>query len=172
MKQLAIAMLALCALTLGVPALAHDHDAAGMEVTGGPWVRATPPGRNITAGYLTIRNNSSEARRIVGAASPVAGRVELHTHVHDAGSGMMQMRQVDAIDVPAGETVELAPGGLHLMIMDLERGLEPGMSVPLTLEFDDGSRLEMEAPVRRGEEAMEMHQSQDQGNHGNHHHGH
>lgn len=150
MKQLVISLLALCAVAMGIPVAAQPDGAAPpMEITEEAWVRSTPPNRSVTAAYLGIRNNTGETRRMTGASSPVAGRVELHTHVHDHQSGMMQMRHVEAIDLPAGETVRLAPGGLHIMLMDLDRDLQPGATVPMTLEFDDGSRLELEAPVRR-----------------------
>jgi periplasmic copper chaperone A len=172
MKQLVIFLFALCAVAMGIPVAAQHDAAAQMEITEEAWVRSTPPNRTVTAAYLGIRNNSGESRRMTGAASPVAGRVELHTHVHDPRSGMMQMRHVEAIELPAGETVRLAPGGLHIMLMDLDRDLQPGATVPMTLEFDDGSRLELEAPVRRGEEAMEMHQSQDNDHHGHSQHRH
>ncbi|OOG27724.1 hypothetical protein B1C78_03170 [Thioalkalivibrio denitrificans] len=148
-----------------MPAIADSGAAQVMEITEAAWVRATPPNRDITAGYLTIRNTGSETRHIVAAASPVAGRVELHTHIHDRESGMMQMREVESIELPAGETVQLAPGGLHLMIMNLKQDLQPGASVSLTLEFDDGSHLELEAEVHR--QAPGGHQGH---GHGHHHH--
>jgi periplasmic copper chaperone A len=149
MKQLVISLFALCAVAMGIPVAAQPDGTTPIEITEEAWVRSTPPNRTVTAAYLGIRNNSSETRRMTGASSSVAGRVELHTHVHDPQSGMMQMRHVEAIELPAGETVRLAPGGLHIMLMDLDRDLQPGASVPMTLEFDDGSRLELEAPVRR-----------------------
>jgi periplasmic copper chaperone A len=159
MNRFAFSLLTLCATVSLTPAVAQADAASTMEITEAAWVRATPPNRTITAGYLAIRNTGSESHRIVGAASPVAGRAELHTHVHDHATGMMQMRHLDAIELPAGETVRLAPGGLHIMLMDLDRDLQPGMNVPLTLELDDGSRLELEAPVRRGDEGHgQMHQ--------------
>lgn len=160
-------------LTLGigaaVPALAQEH-AAGttMEIVEQAWVRATPPNRAVTAGYLGIHNAGDETRRLVGAASPVSDRTELHTHVHDRESGMMQMRHVESIELPAGETVRLAPGGLHIMFMALTRDLQPGMTVPVTLEFDDGSRLDLEAEVRR-QAPTEQGDHQHQG-HGQHRH--
>jgi periplasmic copper chaperone A len=167
MKQFAITVLIFWA-TLGLgPAMADGDAARQMEITESAWVRATPPNRTITAGYLAIRNKGSVDHRLVGADSPVAGRAELHTHVHDRESGMMQMRHVDSIDLPAGETVRLAPGGLHIMLMDLNRDLQPGTSVPITLEFADGSRLELDAPVMREAPAGQrgQHPSQEHGHH-------
>lgn len=109
------------------------------------WARATPPGARTGALYLTL-DNDGEAVRLVGAASDVAERTELHTHRHE--NGMMRMEQVEAIDVPAGGTASLEPHGDHVMLIGLHRGLAPGDTVALELEFDDGSRLAVEVPVR------------------------
>ncbi|WP_018952876.1 copper chaperone PCu(A)C [Thioalkalivibrio sulfidiphilus] len=147
MKNLFISLL-LASLAFASPVFAH-HAVCDVEVVGEPWVRSTPPNMKITAGYMSLRNISDTDRRLVAAHSPVSGRVELHTHVHDMQTGMMQMRHVEHIDLPAGQTVALEPGGLHIMLMDLNTDLQPGTDVPLTLEFDDGSTLEIMAPVRR-----------------------
>ncbi len=147
MKNLFISLL-LASLAFASPVFAQDA-ASRMEVVEGAWVRSTPPNMKITAGYLSLRNNASTDHRLVAARSTVSDRVELHTHVHDMQTGMMQMRHVEHIDLPAGQTVALEPGGLHIMLMDLNTDLQPGTDVPLTLEFDDGSTLEIMAPVRR-----------------------
>ncbi|WP_026186033.1 copper chaperone PCu(A)C [Thioalkalivibrio thiocyanodenitrificans] len=166
MKQFALFVLAVCMAALGTPALGQ-HGTHQVEITGDAWVRATPPKRTVTAAYLAIRNTGDEVRRVVGASSTVAGRAELHTHIHDRESGMMQMRHVDFIELPPGETVRLAPGGLHIMMMDVTRDLQPGMTVPLSLEFDDGHRLEVEVPVHR-----EAPHASGHGSHGHDHHRH
>ncbi|MDE0407947.1 MAG: copper chaperone PCu(A)C [Alphaproteobacteria bacterium] len=85
------------------------------------------------AAWLTIRNAGGEDR-LVGAESPAAERVEIHTHVHEGG--VMTMRRVDAIDVPAGGEAALEPGGNHLMLFGLKAGLKTGSSFPLTLLFE------------------------------------
>lgn len=145
----------------------YAQDAASqMEVVESAWVRSTPPNMKITAGYMSLRNNSSTDHRLVAASSTVSDRVELHTHVHDMQTGMMQMRHVEYIDLPAGQTVALEPGGLHIMFMDLKTDLQPGTDVPLTLEFDDGSTLTVEAPVRR----MAMGGHNNHQGHGHHRH--
>lgn len=147
MKSIILSLL-LASLALITPVSAQDA-ASAMEVVESAWVRSTPPNMKVTAGYLSLRNTSETDRRLVGARSTVSDRVELHTHVHDMQSGMMQMRHVEAIELPAGETVALEPGGHHIMMMNLQSDLQPGVDVPLTLEFDDGSTLEVLAPVRR-----------------------
>jgi periplasmic copper chaperone A len=167
MKQFALVVLAVCMAALGTPVLGQHDTAHQLEITGDAWARATPPNRTVTAGYLEIRNTGDEARRMVGASSTVAGRAELHTHIHDPESGMMRMRHVEFIELPPGESVRLAPGGLHIMLSDLTRDLQPGMKVPLSLEFDDGHRLEVELEVHREAPLASGH-----GDHGHDHHRH
>ncbi|NCC28249.1 MAG: copper chaperone PCu(A)C, partial [Gammaproteobacteria bacterium] len=79
--------------------------------------------------------------------------VELHTHVEE--DGMMRMRRIEKIEIPAGETVTLKPGGLHVMLIGLKQPLEPGDTVDLALTFEDGSRIPVQAPVRRIEVPMQ-----------------
>lgn len=111
-----------------------------------PYARSTPPGMENSAAYLTLRNSGDADRRLVAAESPVAATLELHTHLHE--DGMMRMRQVEHIDVPAGAEVKLEPGGLHVMLLGLQQPLTPGESIPLSLRFADGEQLELEAEVR------------------------
>ncbi len=112
----------------------------------GPWIRETPPGRTVAAGYLEIQNNSESKRALVKAQSPEASRMEIHTMEHT--DGMMRMRQVDRLEMPARSTVSLEPGGLHLMLFDIETA-KVGNHVPVTLTFDDGWEIEIRFPVRR-----------------------
>jgi len=69
---------------------------------------------------------------------------------------MMRMRRLERIEIPAGETLSLEPGGLHLMLIGLKEDLQPGGQVDLTLTFDDGAQTQVQAPVRKVE-AMSMH---------------
>ena len=96
------------------------------------WVRGTVPAQKVTGAFMEI--NSKQAARLVSAASPVAQAVEMHTM--SMAHGVMKMSQVDGIDVPAGKTVKLAPGGYHLMFMGLRQQMKPGERVPLTLTFE------------------------------------
>ncbi len=107
-------------------------------------VRAMPPGAAQSAAFLTLTAAASPAA-LTGAASPAAASVELHTHTKV--DGVMQMRQVPEIPLPAGQPVVLQPGGLHLMLIGLTGPLAEGASVPFTLRFGDGSSLDIEAPV-------------------------
>ena len=109
-----------------------------------PWTRATPPGAKVGGGFMQLRS-SSAADRVVGASSPVAGRVEMHVTVREGD--VMKMREVKAFEVPAGGTFELKPGGAHLMLMDLKRPLKQGEKVPLTLKLEKGGELKLDLSV-------------------------
>jgi periplasmic copper chaperone A len=109
-----------------------------------PWTRATPPGAKVGAGFVTLKN-AGAADRVVGAATPVAGRVEMHVTLREGE--VMRMREVQAIEVPAGGSFELKPGGAHLMLVDLKRPLKKGETVPLTLRLEKGGELKLELAV-------------------------
>ena len=97
------------------------------------YARAMPPGARTAGAYLAIENRGSEEDELVGASSARAASVELHSMRDDAG--VMRMRAVAAIPVPPGETVRLAPSGLHLMLIDPKPPLKEGEHIPLTLRF-------------------------------------
>ena len=109
-----------------------------------PWTRATPPGAKVGGGFMQLRS-SGAADRVVGASSPVAGRVEMHVTLREGD--VMKMREVTAFEVPAGGTFELKPGGAHLMLKDLKRPLKKGEKVPLTLKLEKGGELKLELTV-------------------------
>jgi copper(I)-binding protein len=121
--------------------------AAGHIMVDDPYVRAVPPGQPNSAAFMTIMNHGDSPVALVSASSNAAKVVELHTHVHE--DGMMKMRRIDKIDVPAGGSTALEPGGLHVMLIDLTQELKPEDKVAITLEFSDGSSQELEAPVRK-----------------------
>lgn len=118
--------------------------AGGIEVEGA-WARAAMKGRN-GAVFLTIRNTGTEDDALVAARGDVAGTIELHTHVME--EGVMKMRPIERIPVPAGATVELKPGGYHVMLIGLERELREGDRVPLELAFEKAGTMRIEAEVR------------------------
>lgn len=99
-----------------------------------------------SAVFMQISNQGSDAS-VVAASSDAARIVELHTHVNDAG--VMRMRRIDKIDLPAGETVTLKPGGLHIMFIGLNRDLNLDDSVEVVLELSDGSKKAVLAPIHR-----------------------
>ena len=110
-----------------------------------PWTRAALEGRQ-GAGFLTIRNTGAVADRLVAATSPVSGRVELHTHIRDGD--VMRMRPVEDIPVPANGSVTLQPGGLHLMLMGLNRPLVAGETIPVTLRFAGAGEVTIQLAVQ------------------------
>lgn len=139
MRTLAV-LLAACALA--TPAGAHELR-KGSLVIDHPLVRASLGRAPNTAAYLTIRNTGKTPDRLVGASCRCAAKVELHAH--DMAGGVMRMRRVSAIPVPAGGAVAFTPGEGHaLMVMALKRPIEPGTMVELTLRF------ERAGPVKAG----------------------
>jgi copper(I)-binding protein len=138
-------------LALAGPALARDPPAApaGAEVTvTEAWVGPTMPRLNAAGVYMKLTGTKDVL--LVSAASPAAGIVEIHEMT--MGGGVMVMRSIDEVPIPAGTTVELKPGGFHVMLMELRKPLAKGDKVPVTLIFRgaDGkkSTLEVKAEVR------------------------
>lgn len=131
--------LTIAALTLAFPALACE-----LEVSGA-FIRATPATATTGAGFLTIRNPSKEADKLIAASATVSRKVELHTHVMDGE--VMRMRAVDSIAVPAGGGAELKPGGNHIMFIDLTKPLKEGDKVAVTLKFEKCGEVKLELPV-------------------------
>ena len=112
-----------------------------------PYARAVPPGQPNSASFMSLTNKGEQATALVAAESDVAKAAELHNHIMDGE--VMRMRRVDQIDLPAGETVTLEPGGLHIMLIGLARQLAPEEQIELTLIFADDSRKTIEIPVRK-----------------------
>jgi copper(I)-binding protein len=110
------------------------------------WARATPAGTTTAGGYLLISNPTGEADRLMSITSPRAPRIELHEMAQE--NGMMTMRALAALDVPAGGSVSLAPGGSHIMFLDLTAPFVAGESVPVTLTFEHAGPIEVNLEVR------------------------
>ncbi|WP_180682921.1 copper chaperone PCu(A)C [Tepidicella baoligensis] len=112
------------------------------------WVRGTVAQQKATGAFMRLTPSANA--RLVEASSPVAGVTEIHEMVME--KDVMKMRQIPGLDLPAGQTVELKPGGYHVMLMDLKQPLQPGQSVPITLVFEDANKLrftqQIEAPVK------------------------
>jgi copper(I)-binding protein len=113
-----------------------------------PWVRATVPAQKATGAFMQI--TSAQDARLVEARSPVAGVVEVHEMVME--KEVMKMRAIKGLDLPAGKTVELKPGGYHVMLMDLKEQMKEGATVPVTLVIEGKdkkrSTVELKAPVK------------------------
>lgn len=109
------------------------------------WTRAMPPGATVSAGYLRLRNTGS-ADRLLAATSTASKSVELHeTTMVD---GDMQMRQVERLELAPGAMVNLAPGGMHLMLIGLVKTLKVGEIVTVTLQFEHAGRVDVPLRVR------------------------
>jgi len=121
-----------------------------------PWVRATVPAQKATGAFMHLKSDTDA--RLVSASSPVAGVVEIHEMLME--KDVMKMNRIEGLDLPAGQSVELKPGGYHVMLMDLQAQVKEGDAVPLTLvvENKDGSRqtLEVTAPARALNAPMKM----------------
>lgn len=128
-----------------------------------PWVRATVAQQKATGAFMQI--TSPKAAKLVSASSAVAGVTEIHEMTMN--NNVMRMRAIPGLELPAGKTVELKPGGYHVMLMDLKAPVSEGQKVPVSLVFEhaDGKRetVEVQAPVL-GLDAGAGHE------HGHHHH--
>jgi copper(I)-binding protein len=108
------------------------------------WARATPPGVANGAVYCKILNHGS-ADRLVGARSPAARGAEIHSST--SANGVVEMRRIEALPIGAGASVELAPGGTHVMLVGLAAPLTAGAKVALTLVFAGAGEIAVEVPV-------------------------
>ena len=131
-----------------IAASASSMAAQAPIVASGAWVREPVPGRLTTAAFVVIENPGSDDIQIVSAASSVAGNVELHEMVREGD--MMKMAPVKSITVPANGTVELKPGGLHIMLFNLKQPLKEGDVVPITLSTNRGWTVRVQAAVKKG----------------------
>jgi len=137
MRLPVIVLLALASLVAGA--------ASADVVIERPWTRAVPPVSANGAAYLHIVNTGSEPDRLLGAASPTARMVHLHeTRIEE---GVARMGMVGELLIAPGERVELAPGGLHLMVMGLEQPLAEGDTLALRLQFERAGELDVDVPV-------------------------
>jgi copper(I)-binding protein len=137
-----IASLVLASFVVAVPPPPPPGQCQNLKV-GGAWVRTLPPGAKNTAAYFVVDNVGAAAAQLVSATSPLAPRVELHTHLHEGG--VMKMRQVDHVDVDAGAAVRFEPMGLHVMIFDATPPAAPAATTSLTLTCKDGSSVVVDA---------------------------
>ena len=133
----------LCCLLL---LLGHDAAAAGLALREA-WIREAPPTAAMLAGYAELANTGATPLRVTGARSADFGAVELHEMRMDGG--MMRMRALEAIEVPAGASVRLAPGGNHLMLMRPARALRAGDLVRIEFEVEGAAAVGADFEVRQ-----------------------
>ena len=135
----------LALLLLATPAAAHEFTAGPLTIEH-PWSRATPPTAKVGAGFLEIVNAGDKPDRLIAVETEAAGRTELHLSV--TVDGVMQMRPLpDGIEIPPQSTVTLAPGGLHIMFMELKAPLVEQQEIPAVLVFEQAGRVAVEFAV-------------------------
>ncbi len=158
MLKSVVRSLALTGLLIPLMLPANDD----VEVSDG-WVRWMPPVAEHTAAYMTLHNHGDQERRLVGGDAPRFGKVEVHESRE--ADGVARMIHLDYLPIPAHGSVELKPGGYHVMLMQRQgAGLEEGERITLELHFDDGGTKQLELPVKRGDGGQH-------GGHGQHHGG-
>ncbi len=142
----AIAYAVFFAALFAVPARAEEVNAGDLVITQA-WSRATPGGAKVGGGYLTIQNKGSAADRLIGGSADVADKVQVHEMA--TTNGVMTMRPLDkGLSIEPGKTVKLAPGGYHLMLLDLKSPLKQGDKVPVTLEFEKAGKVKLTFDVQ------------------------
>lgn len=163
-------------LMMSTPLMAAHH---GGDHSGGmaghsaieaeqPWTRATPPGAGAGGGFVTLTNHGDGDDTLVGATSPLTERVEIHIMEMD-GDVMRMAPLPGGIELPAGGSVTLAPGGLHLMLMELDSPIVEGEPVTVTLEFQHAEPMEIELRVLPVGESPEGHHHESGHSHGHNH---
>ena len=142
-SKVLVTMYAAVGMALCGSAMAQNASVGSIKVENA-YTRATAPGQQVAGGFLKIENKGA-ADQLVSASSPAAGEVQLHEMAMDGN--VMKMRQVKDIPVPANGSVELKPGGLHLMFMNIKAPLAAGETVPVKLKFAKAGEVEVKMPV-------------------------
>jgi periplasmic copper chaperone A len=135
-----------CVLVLAA-ALPQWAAAADIQVTHA-WARPTPPTVQVGAVYFSVKNSGAKEDKLMAVSSSVAASVEIHET--QTVKGVMQMRQVASVSCPAGATLKIEPGGLHVMLLGLKQPLLDGSKMDLTLRFRDAGVLSIQVPIQNG----------------------
>ncbi|MEJ8574102.1 copper chaperone PCu(A)C [Microbaculum marinum] len=142
MRKYILAAVFAAILPVAGPAGAHDYKAGDLTI-GHPWTRAMPPGAKVGGGFLVITNDGDTADTLLAVTSPRADRGEVHEMAMDGG--VMKMRELETgLEIPAGATVELKPGGYHIMFMGVTDGFKEGERVPAVLVFEKSGEVAVE----------------------------
>src|SRR5215468_6049067 len=141
-----LAFVILATSLFAAPARTEEVKAGDIVITQA-WSRATPGGAKIAGGYLTIENKGTTPDRLIGGSGDFAGKVEIHEMAMN--NGVMTMRPLDkGLEIEPGKTVKLAPGGHHLMLMDLKQPFKEGDKVPVTLQFEKAGKVTLSLDVQ------------------------
>lgn len=136
---------AIALVALAGSAHAHDFKVGQIEIDH-PWTRATPKGAPVAGGYLKITNKGTQPDTLTGGSAEGAGRIEIHEMKMEGG--IMKMRPVGGgLTIKPGESVELKPGGYHLMLMDLKGQYQQGKNVKGSLTFEKAGKVDIEFTV-------------------------
>ncbi|MDO4696740.1 MAG: copper chaperone PCu(A)C [Neisseria sp.] len=136
------------------------------------WARETVDGMSMGGVFMGLANHSQKDDVLIGASSPVAEKVEIHEHIHE--NGMMKMREkAGGLALPKGKTLELKPGGYHVMLMGLKHTLKADKTFPLTLQFKHGGKQRVEVRVQPNAGGVHHHhRNHDHNHHAHEHHRH
>jgi copper(I)-binding protein len=130
-----------------VVALASTPALAGGLAVTNAWSRPTPPGVTVGVAYFTLRNDTGKSDRLLKISSPVAAKVQVHrTEILD---GIARMREVAVLHVDAGQTLEFAPNGMHVMLMGLKKPLVVGQKFELDFLFEVSGPRKVQVVVRK-----------------------
>ena len=139
-----LSLAAVLAVGFALSAAAHDYQIGELHIDH-PYARATTPMAQSSGGFLTITNTGTQADRLLGATSDFAARTEVHLTANDGG--VMRMREVEAIDLPPGETVVFEPGGYHVMFIGIDAPFAQGETRDVTLSFERAGEITVQFTV-------------------------
>ncbi len=140
-----LSFLLVTSLFIASSAHASNETKVGALKIENPQARSTVPAQKMSGGFMKIENDSNAADKLISASSSVSKSMELHTMSMD--NNVMRMREVKSIDLPAKSKVELRPGGLHLMFIDLNKQLKAGEIIPVKLKFEKAGEVEVKFQV-------------------------
>ncbi|WP_282063997.1 copper chaperone PCu(A)C [Vibrio rotiferianus] len=126
------------------PVSAHEYAKDSIQIDH-PWSREATPNATVIAGFFQLKNGSSKDDFLISASTPIAERVEIHTH--EMSDGMMMMKKIDSVRIGSMKTVMFQPGGYHLMIFNPKQSYQKGERFPMTLQFKHAGTIEVELAV-------------------------
>ena len=133
------------AAALSTGAFAQNANVGTISI-GHPWARATPGAVKNSAAFMVLVNNGA-ADRLIAVSGDVAKDIQIHSMITEAG--VMKMREIKALDIPANGTAELKPGGFHVMLIGLKDGLKDGEKFPLKLKFEKAGEVTVQVTVEK-----------------------
>ncbi|MBT8515705.1 copper chaperone PCu(A)C [Polynucleobacter paneuropaeus] len=153
MKNTLIAVVSVSSVLFNSGVFAQNAKVGSLQIDNA-YTRATAPGQQVAGGFMKIENKGA-ADQLISASSPAAGEVQLHQMSMEGN--VMKMGQVKDIVVPANGSVDLKPGGYHIMLMNIKAPLKAGETVPVKLKFAKAGEVEVKLPVNAVGSGMNMH---------------